>query len=99
MVATVAGTLAVTPIAASAHRNTCHQQYFCPSDAHTYIWYGDAFGPYGGASYRGYDPYGYYNSDPYAYYTGYDPYGYYGYAPAGYGYGYGGGNSYYPASY
>ena len=83
MVATVAGTLAMTPTAAHAHNNSCHTQYLCPSDAHRYVWYGDAFGPYG-STYRGYDPYGYATYDPAAYYTGYNPYGYYGSDPYGY---------------
>jgi hypothetical protein len=83
MVATVSGTLAMTPVAAQAHNNSCHSQYLCPSDVHRYVWYGDAFGPYGSA-YRGYDPYGYYTYDPAAYYTGYNPYGYYGSDPYGY---------------
>lgn len=73
----------MTPVAAQAHNNSCHSQLLCPSDAHRYIWYGDAFGPYG-STYRGYDPYGYYSYDPAAYYTGYNPYGYYGSDPYGY---------------
>ena len=104
MVATVAGTLAVTPLPAQAHRNDCHTQYICPSDTHRYIWYGDAFGPYSSYN-RGYDPYyGYSNYDPYAYYTGYNPNGYYGSDPYGYwggypnmgsgGYGWGGWGGY-----
>jgi hypothetical protein len=72
----------MTPVAAQAHNNSCHTQLLCPSDAHRYIWYGDAFGPYG--STRSYDPYGYYRADPAAYYTGYNPYGYYGADPYGY---------------
>jgi hypothetical protein len=98
LVATLAGTLAMA-VPAQAHNNGCHTQYFCPSDSHRYIWYGDAFGPYG-STYSAYDPWAGYAYDPWGFYTGYDPYGYYGYDPsymrAGYGWspwsGYGSGS-------
>jgi hypothetical protein len=87
VVATLAGTFAMA-VPAQAHNNGCHAQYFCPSDSHRYLWYGDAYGPYG-STYSAYDPWGYAAYDPYAFYTGYDPWGYYGYDPyyarAGYG--------------